>query len=130
MLAAPCCRPTPTRMPRPPRPLALLLLPLLLAAGSRACTTIIVGRKATTDGSVLAARNVDYSALANITDVLFFHPPRKGAALYKADMNGFEAQLPGPGQAYFAFPHPCPATGCTDGNQTWEEIGINAAGGS
>ena len=113
---------------RPPLALAALLL-LLLHGGAHACTTIIVGRRASADGSVLAARNVDYSGNANITDILHWHAPRKDAASFASNENDFEVELPGEAPGYFAFPHPCEGPCSETGtNYTFEEAGAPRGG--
>ena len=48
----------------------------LIAGSALACTTVVVGQDATSDGSILIARSADSSALK--AQHLVIHPPRKG----------------------------------------------------
>lgn len=59
------------RLPLPlVAPLVLALLLLLLPHGSLACTSILVGSNATTDGSIYLSRTVDYSDTATAANNL------------------------------------------------------------
>ncbi|KAI7838073.1 hypothetical protein COHA_008156 [Chlorella ohadii] len=111
---------------------ALVLLVLLLSGAAlppaaHACTSIIVGKKASSDGSVFIARNVDYPADANITNRLLWHAPRTGALLFRSNENGFEAELPGNAPGYAAWPRfgVDPADGIST---SYEEVGVNDFG--
>lgn len=82
---------------------------LLLAAaccqlrGAAACTSYIVGSAASTDGSVLIARNDDGDGAVS-PNWLVYHPARKGPAVLRANLNNLTITLPGPGLAYWALP--------------------------
>ncbi|KRN29678.1 dipeptidase A [Lactobacillus selangorensis] len=71
-----------------------------------ACTSILVGKKASLDGSTMIARNDDtFAALS--PHRFYMHPAvhgRKGATL-KSYLNGFEAPLPEDGYRYNAVPN-------------------------
>jgi len=59
-----------------------------------ACTTIIVGRKASADGSILVARSVDGDNGTTPVDYVY-HPPRQKGYLLKSRIEGnFSYQLP------------------------------------
>lgn len=113
------------------RVLTLLLLLLLsgvaLPPAAEACTSIIVGKKASSDGSVFIARNVDSPAYANITNSLWWHEPRKGPFLFRSNENGFQTELPGDAPGYAAWPENGvdPSTG---ENPSFEEVGVNSFG--
>lgn len=67
------------------RQAAHVLLLLLAVAGTAlrsaaACTTILVGKGATTDGSMFLARTVDYAATGVASNNLLFHPARTVSA--------------------------------------------------
>lgn len=63
---------------------ALCLLLALAAAGSGAlaCTTVMVGAGATTDGSIIMARNNDEEN-ATVIHNLYYHPARTAAAPFR-----------------------------------------------
>lgn len=69
----------------------------LIAGSALACTTVVVGQEATSDGSILIARSADSSALK--AQHLVIHPAKKGQkGMYRtADHHGannFEYPLP------------------------------------
>lgn len=109
---------------RPLATAAALALALLLVAApdALACTSIIVGRGATMDGSLYLARTVDYSN-ALFTNNLRYSPARTTAAVFKSSVNQFSMTLPAPGLAYVAAP-----STLVKGKLTMEEIGVNSRG--
>jgi len=107
-----------------------LLLALLLAAQpppTHACTSLIVGRAASADGSVYIARTDDTADARSTSNKLQYHPARGMPAVFRSNANGLTIELPAPGLAYFALPVilPDPAAGR---NASGETGGINSAG--
>jgi len=108
----------------------LLIAGLLIDANAFACTTIIVGRGATDDGSMIIARNEDTSGAAEAHN-LIFHPARKEGAVFRSnaigndDNNAFTCPLPKNALAYTSFPF---WRTLTKPNHSYEETGINAYG--
>lgn len=108
-------------------PLAAALLLAIAASGpALACTTILAGKKATSDGSMYLARTVDYIAPA-VTNNLVHHPARDGPARFASNWNSFAIELPGPGLSYLAAPSTLTQSLGGQG-LSLEEIGVNSAG--
>ena len=63
--------------------LAILVIGVNLFSSSIACTTIIVGKNATTDGSILVGRNVD-TLTANKAVRFVYHKPRIEPYVFRA----------------------------------------------
>lgn len=87
---------------------------------SKACTTVIVGKKATTDGSTLIARNEDVGAWSKH---FYVHAANSMPQTYISQDNGFKLDLPKTSLRYTSTP---------DGeqeNDQWifGEDGINSA---
>lgn len=106
-------------------PLLLLLGTALRPAG--ACTSIIIGREASADGSIFIARSDDGEDAHTDTNHLVYHPPREAPALFRSNINRLALELPGPGLAYFGWPNirADPAQGR---NASGESNGVNSAG--
>lgn len=106
---------------------------LLLAAASavpraaRACTSVIVGRGASADGSILIARTVDMAPGVFQPQVLVHHPFRASNATFRSNSNKLALALPAPGVAYQAFPL-IPASMSKWGTPSFEEAGVNVYG--
>lgn len=82
------------------------------------CTTILVGKNASYDGSTLIARNEDAGVAVNPKKFVVMHPadqPRN----YHAKGSQFAIQLPNNPQRYTAVPE------AVDQNGVWGEAGIN-----
>lgn len=109
--------------------LALLLLAAVSAAprAAHACTSIIVGRNASTDGSIIIARNVDMAPGVFQPQALVYHPFRAGNATFRSNSNKLAMALPAPGVAYQAFPL-IPASMSKWGIPSFEEAGVNVYG--
>lgn len=107
--------------------LLALLLCGLKPAPAHACTSIIVGRNASDDGSVFIARTVDLPPGVFRAQPLVHHPRRTQPALFRSNANRFNITLPAPGLAYHAFPL-IPLAEASRGNSSFEESGINSAG--
>ncbi|EFN60171.1 hypothetical protein CHLNCDRAFT_9042, partial [Chlorella variabilis] len=97
----------------------------------RACTSILIGRGATADGSAYIARTVDFG-WSNITGNLRYHPARDTPATFASNDNNLTLQLPAPGLAYLAAPctrpHKRAAVPAGSRNASFEEVGVNSAG--
>lgn len=101
--------------------LGFLLAPSDLA---NACTTIIVGKEATADGSIIIARNEDNSGASDAQNIVR-HAPRQEAAVFVANDNAFTWNLPPNALGYVAFPK-WQSEGRKD--LSFEETGINDYG--
>lgn len=97
------------------------LLPALIIPSAMACTTILVGDKASTDGSFLVARNEDYSA--NNPKHFLVHPRvehQKGE--FKSHANDFTYPLPETSLRYSAI------SDFDTNDLSMGEVGFNEAG--
>lgn len=101
---------------------------LLLAAGSIihsfACTTIIVGKDASTDGSIIISRNNDTED-PHTPNVLFAHPGRTEPFQFQSNENKFVWTMPAGSLACTGMPD---ATTLGKHNPSYEETGINSYG--
>lgn len=113
--------------------LANRLLAVALAVALQpadACTTVIVGKLATVDGSIIIARNND-SAGPDDPQNMTRTPPRKQAAVFQSNSvendnnNRFTWNLPPNAVEYVAFPH---WRSVGKPSLSFEETGINAYG--
>lgn len=85
------------------------------------CTTILVGKKASIDGSTMIARNEDSgSAASNPQKFIVMHPENQ-PKVYKSVQSGFEITLPDNPLRYTSTPD------AADGFGIWGESGINSA---
>ena len=85
------------------------------------CTTLLVGKKASYDGSTLMARNED-SGGANFTAKKFIVVrPEEQPRTYKSVLSGVEIELPDTPLRYTAMPNALPDEGI------WGAAGVNAA---
>ena len=75
---------------RLPAPVFALLLLLLGLDGAGGCTSLLVGRGATADGSLLLARSDDGSDALSDTNNLVFHPARAAPALWRSNLNALQ----------------------------------------
>lgn len=97
------------------------MLPALIIPSAMACTTILVGDKASTDGSFLVARNEDYSA--NNPKHFLVHPRvehQKGE--FKSHANDFTYPLPETSLRYSAI------SDFDTNDLSMGEVGFNEAG--
>lgn len=84
------------------------------------CTTILIGKKATYDGSTMMARNED-SGSGHFTSKKFIVVnPENQPRYYKSVISGVEIDLPEEPMRYTAMPNATPEEGI------WGEAGINA----
>ena len=83
------------------------------------CTTVLVGKKASYDGSTMIARTDDGDFEVMKTIVV---EPDKQPRKYKSKISHVEIDLPEDPIRYTASPHVDPEVG------VWAEAGINAAG--
>ena len=91
-------------------------------SASYACTTILVGKNASSDGSILIARNEDGPS-GNAAVRFMYHPPRKTGYLYKnIEENQFTYQMPDNLMGYTGSPD------WQTNNSTFEEAGFNDLG--
>lgn len=103
-----------------------ILLSLSGIASVYACTTIVVGKNASADGSILVGRNVD-AGKANDPVHLVYHQPRAKGYLFKNVIeNNFTYQMPNRLMGYTGAPEWNSRD--TAGNGTFEEAGFNDAG--
>ena len=86
-----------------------------------ACTTILVGKNASYDGSTMIARNDD-SGSGHFTAKKFtVFQPQDYPAVYKSVISGVEIPLPGSGLRITAVPN------AVEGKGLWAASGVNAA---
>ena len=85
------------------------------------CTTLLVGCKATYDGSTMIARNDDSSAGRFKPKKLSVISPEEQPRLYRSVLGHFEIRLPDNPLRYTAVPN------ALDGKGIWAGAGINAA---
>lgn len=87
-----------------------------------ACTTILVGRKASYDGSTMIARNDD-SGSGHFTPKKFVVvPPQEHPAVYRSVLSHVEVELPGSPMRMTAMPN------AMEGKGIWAAGGVNEAG--
>lgn len=87
-----------------------------------ACTTILVGRKASYDGSIMIARNDDSGAGHAMPKKFTVVFPEKQPRRYKSVISHVEIDLPDNPMRYTAMPN------AKDGSGIWAAAGANAAG--
>lgn len=104
----------------------VVLLGLAGVVNSFACTTIVVGKNATTDGSIVVARNDDGGSANSPTHYIYHKPQAKGYLFKSIEENKFTYQLPDNLMGYSGMPDW--NTRQTAGNGTFEEFGFNDAG--
>ncbi len=85
-----------------------------------ACTTILVGKNATYDGSTMMARNEDSSAGQFTAKKYIVVNPDEQPSHYTSVNSGLEIDLPDNPMRYTAMPNAVPTEGI------WGEAGINA----
>jgi dipeptidase len=93
---------------------------LLTTVTASACTTVLVGKGQTTDGSYIAARTVD-SILTNVTRLTLHPHVEKQKGMYTSSQDQFTYPLPETALAYSAIPD-------TADDNAWGEAGFNEAG--
>ena len=87
-----------------------------------ACTTILVGRKASYDSSTMIARNDD-SGSGHFTPKKFVVvPPQEHPAVYRSVLSHVEVELPGSPMRMTAMPN------AVEGKGIWAAGGVNEAG--
>lgn len=84
------------------------------------CTTLLVGKKATYDGSTLMARNEDSGAGQFTPKKFIVVKPEEQPRHYRSVISGVEIDLPDDPMQYTAMPNALPDEGI------WGEAGINA----
>ena len=82
------------------------------------CTTILVGKKASHDGSTIIARNDDGGFEAKR---FLVHPARENATTYKTVISHLTVELPGNALRYTDCPN------VSKKNGVWPACGINEA---
>ena len=88
-----------------------------------ACTSILVGKAATLDGSTLIARTEDNSCACAPKRFTVVPAAAYDHELFTSTNNGFALELHGPALRYTSTPEADSSEGL------YEEAGINAAGG-
>ena len=86
-----------------------------------ACTTILVGKKASYDGSTMIARNDDSGSGHFTAKKFVVYQPQDYPAVYKSVISGVEIPLPGDGMRITAVPN------AVEGKGIWAASGVNAA---
>ena len=84
------------------------------------CTTLLVGRKASYDGSTLMARNEDSGGGHFTPKKLVVVRPEEQPRQYKSVISGVEIELPDDPLRYTAMPNALPEEGL------WAAAGVNA----
>ena len=84
------------------------------------CTTLLVGKKASYDGSTLMARNEDSGGTRFTAKKFIVVPPEEQPRHYKSVLSGVEIDLPDNPLRYTAMPNALPDEGI------WGEAGVNA----
>ena len=85
------------------------------------CTTLLVGKKASYDGSTLMARNEDSGGAHFTAKKFIVVRPEEQPRLYKSVISGVEIELPDDPLRYTAMPNALPDEGI------WAAAGVNAA---
>ena len=85
------------------------------------CTTLLVGKKASYDGSTLMARNEDSGGTRFTAKKFIVVPPEEQPRHYKSVISGVEIELPEEPLRYTAMPNALPDEGI------WGAAGVNAA---
>ncbi len=110
--------------------LILILAMFFSALPAMACTTIIVGKQASSDGSIIIARNEDSEGATDPQNMIR-RPARQEAGRFQSnsfdnpDNNHFTWVLPPNALGYVAFPH---WLSQQKQNPSFEETGINDYG--
>lgn len=86
-----------------------------------ACTTILVGKAASYDGSTMIARNDDSGSGHFTAKKLAVFQPKDYPAVYKSVISGVEIPLPAGGLRMTAVPN------AVEGKGLWAASGVNAA---
>ena len=87
-----------------------------------ACTTILVGKKASYDGSTMIARNDDSGSGSYTPKKFQVMHPEEQAKVYKSVISHVEIPLPGNPMRYTAVPN------ALEGKGIWAASGVNEAG--
>ncbi|WP_421189545.1 C69 family dipeptidase [Aeromonas enteropelogenes] len=95
----------------------------LLGTSADACTGLIVGKGASTDGSVMIARNEDFG-INNWNKYLAFHPAKQNEEKVWRLGNGLEVPMPKAFLAYSSI-HDWDAVTLDPAGKYYEERGIN-----
>ena len=86
------------------------------------CTTLLVGKNATYDGSTMMARNEDSGAGSFMPKKLIVVKPEDQPRLYRSVLTGLEIPLPEEPMRYSAVPN------AVDREGVWGEAGVNECG--
>ncbi len=93
----------------------------MIESNHSACTSILIGKNATTDGSIIIGRNEDDKP--NCAKHLAFHEEKDiPNNHFKSNLNKFEMDLPTHRYAYSSTPN------WSDKKGVYEESGINQFG--
>ena len=85
------------------------------------CTTILVGRLASNDGSTIIARNDDAGSFHYTPKKVTVVPALKEPTVYKSVLSGVEIPMPGDAMSHTAAPN------AVEGKGIWAASGINEA---
>ena len=86
------------------------------------CTTILVGKSASYDGSTIIARNDDAGSFHYTAKKVQCIPARKEPTVYKSVLSQVEIPLPGNAMAHTAAPN------ALEGKGIWAATGVNEIG--
>ncbi|WP_246183986.1 C69 family dipeptidase [Pandoraea anhela] len=96
---------------------------LVLPREGLTCTTIIVGKGASIDGSIIVARNADAPSAKDWAADFVYHPPSKGGYVVQSRFqNTFSYRMPENLTGYSGLPQP------GTGGLSFEEAGFNDYG--
>jgi dipeptidase len=110
----------------------MLMFFLTSPVASWACTSIIVGKNASSTGRILFARTEDWNYRRPVNFLVFPAGHYKGGVEYQLSANGFKYTFSHDSYRYFATPMSYAATLATDGESTYypmfDDHGVNEKG--
>ena len=95
---------------------------VLPSVSSLACTTVLVGKGVSSDGSTIIARNEDVASADPKKVIVHQAETNPAGTTFESKVNGFKMELPAEKQKYTSTPE------FTDESGVFEESGTNASG--